>query len=608
MSLKYEISGEQTDGARDYQEDSFLSAHLQAGDASGQISLIIVADGMGGHAAGNVASNLAVESFNKYIATNYPADSISALLKDAVNEANKAIVDAIKETSALKGMGCTLVAALCINNKMYSVSVGDSHLFHVRNKKLIKCNADHSYGGYLDRMAAEGNEVSEESGYSRHMLLSALTGEPIPAIDCPEEPITLEVDDQILLCSDGIDTLDQNAIQESSNKSKTAKELSSRLLEDVKKVDLPRQDNTTVIALRVMPAESDKEQTVPEIIIPSGNSFNIKNPAAASTRPSRPLPANARINSLAVKNDSSSWGLPAIVIIALAAGGWWYLRENPAIIANLTPDLAEPIEKEQDTPPPPTVTTVETTEVAEPVAVEHKVVTFNDSLARGGFAPEMVWIPAGEYKMGGSGSTPPESERPSHQVILVDFAISSKEVTRGDFSHFSGVAVSKTNKDQPVRNVSWNVATKYTKWLSKQTGQTYRLPSESEWEYSARAGTTSPYWWGHNIGTNNALCFGCSMPLEPTRPNNTASFSANKFGLFDSAGNVAEWVSDCFHENYEGAPTDGSSWNDTASCNERVVRGGSYVNASKSLYVSRRDKLSANKSRKHIGFRIVREK
>ena len=178
MSLKFEISGAQIDGARDYQEDSFLITHLQAGDETGQVSLVIVADGMGGHAAGNVASNLAVQSFNKYVTSHYPSDSVPSLLKEAINEANNAIASTIKETSALKGMGCTLVATLLVNNKMYWVSVGDSHLFHIQDKSLTKRNADHSYGGYLDRMAAEGNEVNEENGYSRHMLLSALTANP----------------------------------------------------------------------------------------------------------------------------------------------------------------------------------------------------------------------------------------------------------------------------------------------------------------------------------------------------------------------------------------------------------------------------------------------
>lgn len=212
MSLKFEVSAAQIDGARDYQEDSYHVSRLKGRNPDDQVLLTIVADGMGGHAAGNVASNLAVQTFSKYITAHYPAEEIHSLLKQALTVANKAIETNIKETIALKGMGCTLIAAICINSELYWISVGDSHLFHIRKGTLYKKNADHSYGGYLDRMAAEGNEVNEQNGYSRHMLLSALTGEPIPAIDCSEQPITLQAGDRLLLCSDGIDTLDRGVI------------------------------------------------------------------------------------------------------------------------------------------------------------------------------------------------------------------------------------------------------------------------------------------------------------------------------------------------------------------------------------------------------------
>ena len=598
MSLKFEISGAQIDGARDYQEDSFLISHLQAGDGDGQASLVIVADGMGGHAAGNVASNMAVQSFNKYITTHYPSDSIPLLLRSAADEANNAIAKTIHETSALKGMGCTLVAALCINDKMFWVSVGDSHLFHIQDKILFKRNADHSYGGYLDRMAAEGNAVNEENGYSRHMLLSALTGEPIPAIDCPEEPVSLKDGDQILLCSDGIDTLDQKSIQASSNKVEGVQELTKKLIANVEKAQQPRQDNTTVVAMRVLSSSGKKKVT-------QRNEVTTEIPSIKQNYAQQPRPAVQAIEAKyrkPEKTSSSSWLIPACIIAGLSAGGWWYLNEKP--IAETTPIVTEEPspETETETPEPAPVTEPE----IEDTNTSFEIVKFKDQLAKGGHASEMVWIPSGSFEMGGTSTAPPVNERPHHKVTLAKFAISSKEVTRGEFAKYSGIAVSNTNKNQPVRNVSWNAAKKYTNWLSKQTGATYRLPTEAEWEYAARAGTTSPYWWGHKIGADNALCFGCTTPLEPTRPVDTATYAANAFGLHDTAGNVAEWVEDCYHGDYEGAPVDGSAWN-AADCKERGVRGGSYLNAAKSLYVSRRDKLAANKSENHIGFRVVRD-
>ncbi len=609
MSLKFEISGAQIDGARDYQEDSFLISHLQAGNENGQISLVIVADGMGGHAAGNVASNMAVQSFNKYVSTHYPHDSIPTLLKGAVDAANNAIAKTIKETSALKGMGCTLVAALCINDKLYWISVGDSHLFHIQDKVLTKRNADHSYGGYLDRMAAEGNEVNEENGYSRHMLLSALTGEPIPAIDCPEQPVTLKSGDQLLLCSDGIDTLDHESIQIHTNKENKAKQLTEDLLTKVENEQQPRQDNTTVVAVRIM--SSDKKNTssenkAPKTELPPITTPGVEIPSIKQSYKQQPRPASHAIETKyrgsRKKASSFSWLLPTFLIAAVTAGGWWYLNQKP--VNSSEDDIVEiqPDPDQKSIPSDPNL-------VTEPVekAIPEKITSFRDKLAKGGYAPEMVWIPSGSFQMGGTGSTPPVNERPRHKVTLPEFAISRKEVTRGEFAQYSGIAVSNTNKNQPVRNVSWKAAKKYTHWLSKQTGATYRLPTEAEWEYAARAGTSSPYWWGYKIGTDNALCFGCTTPLEPTRPNDTGSFKANAFGLYDTAGNVAEWVEDCYHGNYEGAPDDGSAWNEP-SCKERVLRGGSYLNAAKSLYVSRRDKLAANKSENHIGFRVVREK
>ena len=195
MALTFELAGSQIDGARDYQEDAFLITHLT--DSKGNPSaLVVVADGMGGHAAGNVASNMAVQAFNKHISANYPADSPADILEQAVVKANNAIQETINETPALEGMGCTMVAALLEEGMITWASVGDSHLYLVRDRELVKKNADHSYGGFLDRMEAEGTPVEPEPGLSRNMLMSALTGEDINEIDVNQEPFELQEKDR----------------------------------------------------------------------------------------------------------------------------------------------------------------------------------------------------------------------------------------------------------------------------------------------------------------------------------------------------------------------------------------------------------------------------
>src|SRR3990172_7167948 len=155
MVLQFELAGSQIDGAREYQEDAFLITHLTNADGNPS-ALVIVADGMGGHAAGNVASNMAVQAFNKQVSANYPSGNPADILHECVLKANASIRETVKETPALAGMGCTMVAAILEGNKLWWASVGDSHLYLLRDKELIKKNADHSYGGYLDLIAGGG--------------------------------------------------------------------------------------------------------------------------------------------------------------------------------------------------------------------------------------------------------------------------------------------------------------------------------------------------------------------------------------------------------------------------------------------------------------------
>ena len=245
--------------------------------------------------------------------------------------------------------------------------------------------------------------------------------------------------------------------------------------------------------------------------------------------------------------------------------------------------------------------------------------------------PEMVVIPAGTFRMGCvSGSDDcRDDEYPVHEVRVASFALSKHEVTRGQFRAFVAATGHRArggciwegswddrdwqHDDHPVVCVSWNNAQAYVDWLRRETGKRYRLPSESEWEYAARAGTTTPWYWGdrpqdrceHANGRDSDD--GCDDGWERTAP--VGSFRANGFGLHDMAGNVSEWLADCWHDNYDGAPRDGSAWTRGGACDERNVRrgtrGGAWRFTSGFRSASRgrwRDSIKGD----DLGFRVAR--
>ena len=153
--------------------------------------------------------------------------------------------------------------------------------------------------------------------------------------------------------------------------------------------------------------------------------------------------------------------------------------------------------------------------------------------------------------------------------------------------------------------MTWEVAVAYTRWLSSQTGKRYRLPSEAEWEYAARAGSNYSYWWTDIKSSIHANCFNCGSQWDGTSTAPVASFEANRYGLFDMSGNVQEWVEDCYHNSYTGAPADGSAWL-TPHCQQRVVRGGAYSSPLDSLRSAKRAQLSQDTRLDNLGFRVVR--
>jgi len=237
---------------------------------------------------------------------------------------------------------------------------------------------------------------------------------------------------------------------------------------------------------------------------------------------------------------------------------------------------------------------------------------FRDSLGIGGQGPLLVELPAASYRMGSVGNSLNFDEGPQHAVNLAGFAIGKYEVTFAEYDRFARATGRRLPADEnwgrgkrPVINVSWTDASAYADWLTDQTGHTYRLPTEAEWEFAARAGTSTPHWWDTDSDAVFANCFNCGSEWDARQTAPVGSFEANNFGLYDTAGNVQEWVGDCYHNSYETAPVDGSAWLKTF-CTQRVVRGGAYSSPLDSLRSAKRAKNDQENRLDNIGFRVVR--
>jgi len=642
MALEFELAGTQIDGARDYQEDAFLITHL-ADDNGDPSALVVIADGMGGHAAGNVASNMAVQAFNKHISANYPAEDIAEVLEQATVKANNSIKETVTETPALSGMGCTMVVALLEKGKLWWVSVGDSHCYLVRNRELIKKNADHSYGGFLDRMEAEGTPVDAEPGLSRNMLMSAITGEDINEIDVSRIPFDLEAGDKIVLCSDGLDTLSSGKIIQYSDWSESPKECADALMQAIVEADMPRQDNTTAVVVTVKDSATAvvEEEPVTEDVLEATADMSLddiaKENAAVETEVATvdesvadaiQEAANQEEELETFEQAKSKTGLfigiAAAIVLIMGAGAFFTMggdkqpaQQSEPILAEVEIEEMEIVEDNSiaEEEPETVVEEIIEEEIVAPIVTEIKVSlgkTIQDSLQSGGKAPVMVVIPAGDFKMGSTSSKNSE-ERPRHDVSVAQFAASQHEITFAEYDAFAKATGRKVpdslymdRSTHPVVFVSWDDAYYYTKWLSEETGQKYRLPSEAEWEYMASTGKKTTFWWGYDEEPNRAHCFGCGTGLDPRKPTKVGSFGPNAFGLYDTSGNVSEWVHDCWHKNYKAAPKDSEVW-EGGDCSYRSVRGGAYSTPPQSIRSVKRDKFRSDKAYDHIGIRVTRD-
>ena len=231
--------------------------------------------------------------------------------------------------------------------------------------------------------------------------------------------------------------------------------------------------------------------------------------------------------------------------------------------------------------------------------------------------PQMVAIPAGGFVMGSPASEPGrfDSEGPQHHVSIKAFALGKYDVTSEEFLKFLSVtgyqpkpcnerlymqwrspgkgrafppSPSDTEPPRwPAVCLDWHDANAYIDWLNRMAKSErpalaskpgpYRLPSEAEWEYAARGGTTTSRWWGQDIGHDNANCNGCGSEYDFNTLSDVDSFKSNPFGLYGMLGNAWQWTEDCWHPSYVGAPTNGGAWR-TGACDRHVLRGGSWNN------------------------------
>jgi formylglycine-generating enzyme required for sulfatase activity len=219
--------------------------------------------------------------------------------------------------------------------------------------------------------------------------------------------------------------------------------------------------------------------------------------------------------------------------------------------------------------------------------------------------PEMVVIPAGEFMMG---------EGTQHKVTIArPFAVGKYPVTFDEWDACVNAGGTKYEPvdsgwgrgKRPVINVSWDDAQAYVAWLSKKTGMPYRLLSEAEWEYAARAGTTTRYPWGDEPDTNHANFRDSGSQWSGKQTSPVGSFEPNAFGLYDMIGNVWEWAQDCWNDSYKGAPSDGSAW-ESGNCGRRVVRGGSWGDLPEYVRVAYRSRVAPSNRNYIQGFRLAR--
>lgn len=312
---------------------------------------------------------------------------------------------------------------------------------------------------------------------------------------------------------------------------------------------------------------------------------------------------------------------------AAPATSTMHAASAPAAAAPAPVSAPTPAPQAKTTPPPPPAQTKAAPASAPPVAATATAAAAaavaakaNPAISKPGphdiqdcpACPVLIAVTPGNFTMGIDNDD--ASERPAHRVTIShSYALAKYAVTVAQWN--ACVAASacprlsneiNASPNAPVRDLSWDDAQQYVKWLSKMSGKPYRLPTEAEWEYAARAGTETRYWWGNDMRKGTANCKDCGPPWRVEAPSDVGSFPANAFGFYDMAGGVWEWVSDCWHNSYKNAPNDGHSW-DEPNCQTRVIRGGSWRDGAGYMLAATRFKYDSSVRYEANGFRVARD-
>ena len=328
----------------------------------------------------------------------------------------------------------------------------------------------------------------------------------------------------------------------------------------------------------------------------------------------RVLPDAAAYSLVQRRRENVLTFLLGLTLLVIASGALWYMLVRPRQMADQastpasstaelpqTSQSASSTEKKEAPLPAPS-SSATLAKHAAPQTPPASSTTQPTSTVR---EPEMSPLPGGHFAMGSNDDI---SEKPIHQVTIKPFAISKYPITIREWNDCAAAKacgfVATGRDNAPITNVSWSDAKQFVTWLASATGKPYRLPSEAEWEYAARGGTQSKYWWGDQLQPGMANCKNCADVASAEQPVDVGSFKPNPFGLYDMGGGVDQWVEDCWHKTFQGAPTEGSPWVGE-DCTLHVIRSGSWKNEATYVRPANRDSYDKDVRYPTHGFRVA---
>jgi formylglycine-generating enzyme required for sulfatase activity len=338
-----------------------------------------------------------------------------------------------------------------------------------------------------------------------------------------------------------------------------------------------------------------------------------------STTPASSQPVIVRSRSGAPRWLVATTGLLVVLLSVSAVANLYLMRDRADTPWSRRSD--EPLVTQVE-PPPVSSGTVDSRAESkpEPQSSEPSAIAetgqppriHQDRLRDGTPGPAMVVLSGGTFRMGHN-SLGGEDYSPARSVKVDPFMMAAHEVTFLEYDRFARSTGRELPNDQgwgrgtrPVVSVSWEDARDYVAWLAQQTSHRYRLPSEAEWEFAARAAATTPFWWGQDAGSNRTVCFDCGSQWDNRSTAPVMSFPANPFGLYETAGNAMEWVADCYRARYEGGPGDGRALL-TGDCSNRVARGGAFNKPADSMRAFVRARFAPDTRLNMLGFRVARD-